>query len=91
MELVATEFRLHAASVKYDRRAEKGRCDQDVHAEKMRGVGFIIPVMPQGAFFVFADASGWTDDSSASAFELLDKACGGVTPGVDFGQAGKRG
>jgi aspartate/methionine/tyrosine aminotransferase len=56
----------------------------------MRGVGFGIPVMPQGAFYVFADASKWTDDSYAFAFELLEKAGVGVAPGVDFGQAGKR-
>jgi hypothetical protein len=42
--------------------------------ELMRGVGFGIPVMPQGAFYVFADASKWTDDSYAFAFELLEKA-----------------
>ncbi len=30
--------------------------------ELMREVGFGIPVMPQGAFYVFADASRWTDD-----------------------------
>ena len=58
--------------------------------ELMREVGFGIPVMPQGAFYVFADASRWTDDSYAFAFELLEKAGVGVAPGVDFGQAGKR-
>ena len=58
--------------------------------ELMRGVGFGIPVMPQGAFYVFADASKWTDDSYKFAFELLKKAGVGVAPGVDFGQAGKR-
>jgi len=57
--------------------------------ELMRDVGFGIPVMPQGAFYVFADASRWTDDSYAFAFELLEKAGVGVAPGVDFGQAGK--
>ena len=29
----------------------------------IREVGFAIPVMPQGAFYVFADASRWTEDS----------------------------
>jgi (5-formylfuran-3-yl)methyl phosphate transaminase len=58
--------------------------------ELMREVGFGIPVMPQGAFYVFADASRWTDDSYKFAFELLEKAGVGVAPGVDFGQAGKR-
>jgi len=58
--------------------------------ELMREVGFGIPVMPQGAFHVFADASRWTDNSYKFAFELLEKAGVGVAPGVDFGQAGKR-
>ena len=57
----------------------------------MREVGFGIPVMPQGAFYDFADASRWTDDSYKFAFELLEKAGVGVAPGIDFGQmAGKR-
>jgi aspartate/methionine/tyrosine aminotransferase len=58
--------------------------------ELMREVGFGIPVMPQGAFYVFADDSKWTDDSYAFAFELLEKDGVGVALGVDFGQAGKR-
>ena len=56
--------------------------------ELMREVGFGIPVMPQGAFYVFADASRWIDDSYQ--FELFEKAGVGVAPGVDFDQAGKR-
>ena len=51
-------------------------------------VGFGIPGMPQGTFYVFADASRWTDDSYQFAFELLEKAGVRVAPGVDFGQGG---
>ena len=61
--------------------------------ELMREVGFGIPVAPQGAFYIFADASRFIPESSDSlkfAFELLEKAGVGVAPGVDFGQAGKR-
>jgi aspartate/methionine/tyrosine aminotransferase len=61
--------------------------------ELMRAVGFGIPVMPQGAFYVFADASRFIPpdgDSLRFAFELLEKAGVGVAPGVDFGQAGRR-
>ena len=58
--------------------------------ELMRGVSFGIPVMPQGAFYVFADPSKWTEDSYQFAFKLLEKAGVGVAPGVDGGQAGKR-
>ena len=43
-------------------------------------MGFGIPVMPKGAFYVFADASKFTDDSYKFAFELLEKAGVGVTP-----------
>jgi hypothetical protein len=46
--------------------------------EMMRGVGFIIQVIPQGAFYVFADASKWTDDSYAFPFALLEKTTRGV-------------
>ncbi len=58
--------------------------------ELMREVGFVIPVMPQGAFYVFADASRWTDDSYQFIFDLLEKAGVGIAPGVDFSPAGKR-
>ncbi len=50
--------------------------------ELMRGVGFGIPVMPQGAFHGFADASRWIDDSYTFAFEILEKAGFGEAPGV---------
>jgi aspartate/methionine/tyrosine aminotransferase len=58
--------------------------------ELMREVGFGIPVLPQGAFYVFADTSRWTDDSHAFALELLEEAGVGMVPGVARGQAGKR-
>lgn len=58
--------------------------------ELMREVGFDIPVMPQGALSVFADASRWSDNSYQFAFELLEKAGMGVEPGVALGQADKR-
>ncbi len=67
----------------YERRAK-------LTVELMRAVGFGIPVPPQGAFYVFADASKFTEDSYQFAFELLEKAGVGVAPGVDFGEAGKR-
>ena len=36
----------------------------------MREVGFGIPVMPQGSFYIFADVSRWTDNFNQFAFEL---------------------
>ena len=48
-------------------------------------MGFDIPVGPQGAFYLYADCSRFTDDSFAFAIDLLDRAGVAVTPGKDFG------
>ena len=53
------------------------------------GLGFRVPQAPRGAFYVFADARAFTDDSKAFAFDLLERAGVAVTPGIDFGGAGE--
>ena len=55
----------------------------------LRELGFCIPVMPAGAFYVFADARAFGNDSRELAFDLLERAHVGVCPGVDFGAAGE--
>jgi aspartate/methionine/tyrosine aminotransferase len=55
----------------------------------LRGLGFGVPVLPRGAFYVFADARAFGGDSLALAFELLERAHVGVCPGIDFGEAGE--
>ena len=46
-----------------------------------------LPVMgnPRGAFYVYVDISGFTDDSFSFCRELLEREAVAVTPGVDFG------
>ncbi len=56
---------------------------------RLREIGFGITVEPTGAFYVFANARRFTDDSYSFAFEVLEKAKVGVTPGVDFGSNGE--
>ena len=46
------------------------------------GVTEIAP--PDGAFYIYADVSIWTDDSLKFASEILGKADVAVTPGLDF-------
>jgi aspartate/methionine/tyrosine aminotransferase len=46
--------------------------------------GFTSIAPPDGAFYVYADVSGLTDDSRAFAAEILEKAGVAVTPGLDF-------
>ena len=57
--------------------------------ERLRGMGFTIPVDPQGAFYVFVDASKYTNNSLQFAFDVLEKAHVGITPGIDFGIGGE--
>jgi len=56
-------------------------------AEGLRSLGFGIPHLPAGAFYLLADARHLSSDSRALAFELLEKAGVGATPGIDFGEA----
>jgi aspartate/methionine/tyrosine aminotransferase len=55
----------------------------------LRDLGFRVPVEPAGAFYVFADARAFGSDSRKLAFDILEHAHVGVTPGIDFGAAGE--
>ena len=48
-------------------------------------LGFKVPVAPDGALYVYADASDFTDDSLSFCSRLLNETGVAVTPGVDFG------
>ncbi|WP_300810521.1 pyridoxal phosphate-dependent aminotransferase [uncultured Desulfovibrio sp.] len=53
--------------------------------EALPKLGFRIPVEPRGAFYMLINARHLGTDSRALAFDLLEKAHIGVTPGIDFG------
>jgi aspartate/methionine/tyrosine aminotransferase len=57
--------------------------------QRLREIGFGIPVEPTGAFYVFANAKHLSGDSYALAYDILESARVGVTPGIDFGQGGE--
>jgi aspartate/methionine/tyrosine aminotransferase len=42
-------------------------------------------VIPQGAFYLYASCSRFTDDSYSFASRLLEEAGVAITPGIDFG------
>lgn len=56
---------------------------------RLRELGLGITVEPTGAFYVFANAKHLSTDSYKLAFDILEKACVGVTPGIDFGEGGE--
>jgi aspartate/methionine/tyrosine aminotransferase len=51
----------------------------------LKQLGFNIPVEPNGAFYVLVNARRLGQDSLKLAFDILEKAKVGVTPGIDFG------
>lgn len=53
----------------------------------LKAAGFRDLAPPDGAFYIYADVSAFTDDSVAFAAEILEKARVSVTPGLDFDPA----
>ena len=51
----------------------------------LESIGLRVPVVPEGAFYVYADCSAVTADSFAFARELLVREGVALTPGKDFG------
>ncbi|MEE0911192.1 MAG: pyridoxal phosphate-dependent aminotransferase [Paludibacteraceae bacterium] len=56
---------------------------------RLKNMGFEVEVEPQGAFYIFCNAKKFTTDSYRFAFEVLENAHVGITPGVDFGKNGE--
>jgi aspartate/methionine/tyrosine aminotransferase len=73
---------LEAMRAAYDRR-------RHLLVAGLRELGFGVPRLPLGAFYVFADARAFDADSRRLAFDLLENAHVAATPGVDFGAAGE--
>ena len=57
---------------------------------RLRALGLHVANDPTGAFYIFANAKKWAAKFGGSslklAYDILDKAHIGVTPGIDFGQ-----
>ena len=56
---------------------------------RLKDLGFGITVEPTGAFYVFVNAKHINKNSYELAFDILEKAHLGVTPGIDFGKKGE--
>jgi aspartate/methionine/tyrosine aminotransferase len=74
----------------YEQRRAQFKTRRDYFLPALRAVGFEIPVEPDGAFYVYADASPLFSKVGVSnswdfAFEILNRAHVAITPGRDFG------
>ncbi len=92
--IAAPTLAQHAALAAFDeecrselerrREAFGRRRDRLLHG--LAPLGFDIPVRPDGAFYLYADVSGLTDDSFAFCERMLEETGVAITPGRDFGQ-----
>jgi aspartate/methionine/tyrosine aminotransferase len=62
------------------------RARRDYLLPALRALGFVVPVVPEGAFYLYADCSTFSADSFAFAGEVLDRCGIAITPGIDFGR-----
>ncbi len=58
---------------------------RDFLVPALERAGLRVPARPSGAFYVFADCSGFGRDSRRFTFDLLESEAVAATPGVDFG------
>jgi aspartate/methionine/tyrosine aminotransferase len=62
---------------------------RDYLAPALQALGFGLPIVPQGAFYLYADISriarAGIKDSFAFSERLLEEAGVAITPGIDFG------
>ena len=58
---------------------------RDFLVPALQALGLEVPVLPDGAFYVWADASRHCRSSWDFAFKLMDRAHVAMTPGRDFG------
>jgi len=69
-----------------EQRRERFRQRRDYLLPALRELGFVIPVEPSGAFYLYADCSRFSTDSFAFSQQLLEAAGVAITPGIDFGR-----
>ncbi len=74
----------------YERRRLAFRARRDFLVPALNALGLTVPVEPDGAFYVWADCSAHSahlpGGSWDFAFELMQRAQVGLTPGRDFGR-----
>lgn len=71
----------------YEQRRSAFKARRDYLVPALRELGFGVPIMPDGAFYVYADVSKFSSNSTQFAQDLLQQAHVAVTPGLDFGIA----
>lgn len=79
-----------ATLAELERRRQAFQQRRDFLLPALRELGFRIPLQPAGAFYLYADISGLTDNSQRFADQVLEQTGVAITPGRDFGDYRQR-
>ena len=76
----------------YERRRAEFKARRDWFIPQLNALGLTVPVMPDGAFYAWADCTSFAEKLGISgswdfAFEVMKRAHVAITPGRDFGTA----
>ena len=72
----------------YERRRAEFRARRDFLVPALEQLGLRVPVMPDGAFYAWADCSAHAASSWDFCFDMMRRAHVAITPGRDFGHNG---
>lgn len=72
----------------YERRRSEFKARRDFVVPALNSLGLNVPVMPDGAFYAWADCSAHAENSWDFVFDLMRRAHVALTPGRDFGHHG---
>ena len=76
----------------YERRRAEFKARRDFFVPALNALGLHVPVMPDGAFYAWADCTAAAEKLGVTgswdfAYEVMNQANLAITPGRDFGQA----
>lgn len=69
----------------YEERKAEFKRRRDYIVPAICELGFKVPVMPDGAFYVYADCSALSDDADRLTVAMMNEAGVVLVPGLDFG------
>lgn len=69
----------------FEQRKTEFKRRRDYLVPELQRLGFTIPVLPDGAFYIYADCSRFSEDADAFTRDALQATGVVMTPGLDFG------
>jgi aspartate/methionine/tyrosine aminotransferase len=69
----------------FEQRKTEFKRRRDYLVPELQRLGFTIPVLPDGAFYIYADCSRFSEDADAFTRDVLQATGVVMTPGLDFG------